>query len=356
MGLPDINLVFHNAATTAIARSQRGIVGAILKDSAPAVTGAHELLDESQIPAELSAVNQDYLKKTFIGYVNKPQKVIAYVLNTDAADLNTALDYFALHKIDYLVGPVDCSTDEAQAISDWIKTERENKRTPKAVLPNTAADNEGIINFTSSAIKTGDTEYTTAGYCGRIAGLIAGTPIAISSTYAQLPEVTDVNRLTEAEMDTAIDNGEFIIFHDGEKVKCGRGVNSLKTTTTEKGEAFKKIKIVEAVDMMEDDIRMTVQDNYIGKYSNSYDNKCLLISAIQDYFMELESEGVLQAGNSTVGIDIAKQKTYLQENGKDVIKMSEQEIKKADTGSHVFLSGSVGILDTIEDIDLDISF
>lgn len=356
MGLPNINIVFRTAASTAVRRAQRGIVGVILRDSAAGVSGAQSMDDETKIPAALSAVNQDYLEKIFLGYVNKPKKVLAYVLAADAADFTEALAYFATQKINWLVGPPDCSVVDATAISAWIAAQRAGKRTPKSVLPNTAADSEAIVDFTTEGIKVGSTEYTTAAYCGRIAGLIAGTPIKISCTYAPLSEVTDITRLSEPEMDAAVDAGKFIIFHDGEKVKVGRGVNSLTTTTEDKGEAYKSIKIVEAIDMMRDDVRLLTQDNYIGKHPNSYDNKCLLITAIQEYFSELEKQEVLNAGKSTVEIDLEKTKAYLIEQGVDVSEMTDQEIKTANTGKRVILKGSVGILDTIEDVDLDMSF
>lgn len=351
MGMPSINIVFRTAAASVVNRSQRGVVGVILKDSSKDVTGAQIMTDETKIPVKLSAVNQDYLAKTFIGYVNKPAKVIAYVLAADATDFTAALAYFATQKINYIVGPPDCTADEAQAIATWIKAQRADKRTYKAVLPNTAADSEGIINFATDGIAAGSV-YTTAAYCGRIAGLIAGTPITIASTYAPLPEVTDVTRLAEADMDAAVDAGKFIIFHDGEKVKVGRAVNSLQSTTDDKGDAFKKIKIVDAMDMMKDDIRLLTQDTYFGKYPNSYDNKCLLITAIKDYFSELEKEDVLAPG-TVVEINIEKTKAYLESQQKDISKMTDQEIKMADTGTHVFLNGSTGIYDTIEDLDLD---
>jgi hypothetical protein len=201
----------------------------------------------------------------------------------------------------------------------------------------------------------GTTEFTAAQYCSRIAGLIAGTAMTISCTYAPLPEVTDVDRLTKADMDTAIEDGEFIIFYDGEKVKVGRGVNSLQTTTESKGVSFQKIKIVEAVDMIQSDIKLTAQDNYIGKYANSYDNKCLLISAIKAYLKGLENDGILEVGSSTVDIDVDAQETYLQSQGIDTSNMTEQQIKEAATADQVFLMASIKILDAIEDIDLSIT-
>jgi hypothetical protein len=119
--------------------------------------------------------------------------------------------------------------------------------------------------------------------------------------------------------------------------------------------AFKKIKIVEAVDMMNSDIRTTAQDSYIGKYANSYDNKCLLVTAVKGYLRRLESDGVLETETSSVEIDIEAQENYLISIGTDTSGMKEQEIKEANTGDKVYLMATVTILDAIEDIDLAIT-
>lgn len=355
MGLPNINIEFKTQGISAIKRSAKGVVAIILKDATEGVQGAHALTNSTQMPAELDATNKGYVNQAFIGYVNAPRKILLYVLPKTAENLSAALNYFATQTSDYLVAPPDCSVTEATEIAVWIGSMRANDFTPKAVLPNKAADSEAIINFTTDDIKVNDSEYETSGYCARIAGLIAGTPMTISCTYAPLPEVTDVERLSKEQMDQAIDNGEFIIFHDGEKVKVGRAVNSLQTTTQDKGDIFKKIKIVEAIDMIKNDIKITAQDSYIGKYSNSYDNKCLLITAISGYFTQLELSGILQAGISSVGIDMKAQEAYLQSMGIDTSKMTEQEIREANTGEKVFLEASFKILDAIEDIDLNIA-
>lgn len=355
MGLPNINIKFKTQAAASITRSQKGVVAIILKDATVAAHGEHVLTNATQIPAELTATNKSYVTQAFLGYVNPPRKVILYVLATDTENLTAALTYFATQVVDYIVGPPDCDATGATEIATWIASQRADDFTPKAVLPDKAADSEAIINFTTDEIKVGATSYNTAGYCARIAGLIAGTPMNISCTYAPLPEVTDVTRMTKEDMDEAIDAGEFIIFHDGEKVKVARGINSLQTTTQDKGDIFKKIKIVEAMDMIKRDIKMTAQDSYIGKYANSYDSKCLLISAISGYFQTLEQAGILQSGASSVGIDLAAQELYLKGQGIDTSEMTEQEIKEANTGDKVFLAAKVKILDAIEDIDLDIA-
>ena len=354
MGLPNINIAFKSTAASAVQRSEKGVVALILKDAKE--NGGHAYTNVTQVPSTLGAANQAYVQRAFLGYVNPPRKVLVYVLPAAAEALTDALNWLATQVFDYLAGPPDCSEAEATAIAAWIASRRTNDAAIcKAVLPNKAADSEAIVNFATDDIQVGSTEYTTAQYCARIAGLIAGTPMTISCTYAPLPEVADIGRLAKAEMDTAINAGKFILFHDGEKVKVGRGVNSLQTTTQDKGDAWKKIKLVEVMDMIQADIRTTAQDSYIGKYANSYDNKCLLISAIKGYLTSLEQAGILQVGSSSVGIDVAAQETYLQSIGVDTSKLSEQEIKEANTGDKVFLQASIQILDAIEDINLNIT-
>lgn len=353
MGLPNINIIFKTQAASFVKRSEKGVVAMILKDSK--LNGSHEYTNVSEIPTTLTKENQSYIARAFTGYVNPPRKVLVYVLAADG-ELADALAYFATVKFDYLVGAPDCSEEDAQTIATWIKSRRADEATPKAVLPNIAADHEGIINFTTEGITAGETSYTAAQYCSRIAGLIAGTPRDISCTYAPLPELTDITRLSKDDMDTAIDAGKFILYHDGEKVKVARGVNSLVTTSADKGDAFKKIKIVETVDMIREDIQSLAEDSYFGKYANSYDNKCLLITAISGYLEQLELDGILRAGASKVKINVEAQEAYLKSIGVDTSKMSEQQIKEADTGAKVFLTASIGILDAIEDIDLIIFF
>ena len=136
-------------------------------------------------------------------------------------------------------------------------------------------------------------------------------------------------------------------------------MNSLVTTTQGKLEAYQTIKTVDIMDMIYDDIRKTVQDSYIGKYTNDYDNKCLLISAITGYFKELENGRLLQKNVSTVDIDVEAVKTYQLEHGNytkdELAKMSDQEIKQLDTKKKVFLTATIKILDAMEDIELPVN-
>ncbi len=383
MGAPSIDISFIEKAISAVKRGERGIVMLWVKDRLPeSAINPITVVTESDIPEGLSDTTVEQIKLAMMGYTNAPKKVLVYCMNVIAdADEETidagykkAMAAAETIRFDYLAIPTVETDGKGEDIATWVKSMRGNKKKKiKAVLPNVAADNEGVINFTTEeSIKTEtitgkdgkktitDIVYTTEQYCARIAGLIAGTPMTIASTYAPLPELSDCTRLTDN--DTPVDKGEFIIFYDGEKVKVVRGVNSFVTTIDGKGDSFKKIKIVEAMDMINDDIVKTAQDSYLGKYANTYSNKCLLTTAISSYFAQLKRDDIVSS--YSIGLDAEAIRIYLKGRGlqatlddgtiKDVDECSDEEIITADTGASVFLTGNVKILDAIEDIKMPI--
>lgn len=354
MGLPDIVIEFTKKAVTAVKVGTGGIVGIILKDSAH--NGALILNGVDEIPTGFTADNQAYIERAFIGL---PKKVIVYTLPTTATDYNDAFKYFGTVKVNYMCGAPDMSQAEATAFATWLTGIRANsKKRPCAVLPNTASDNKGIINFKltgTGSIEVGEADYTVAEYCSRIAGLLAGIDLKVSATYKPLAEVTGIPVATDDEVDAVIDAGGLTLYNDGERIVIARGVNSLVTVTETETEDLKKIKILAIQDMIETDIFGTINASYIGNYSNSYDNKILLITAIKGYLSKLEDKGYLATGKSTMEINVAKQKAYLEGIGVDTSELDEQAIKEYNTGSNVFLKGKVSILDAIEDVDIVIS-
>ena len=382
LGMPSINISFIEAGIEAIQRSPRGIVALILEeatdtitklktdhkvgdDTAKAIENPFTIYTTDDIPPELSDDNKDYITKCLIGYTKTPYRVKVLLVeknaenDTKADKFADALSVLATERWDYLAIPT-ITDAQCEAVATWVKTNRENKfKKVKVVLPKCAGDYEGIIDFGNTSIKTKTKTYSPAEYTARIAGLIAGTPMTISATYAPLAEVIDCDRHTLDENDEKVNKGEFFIWFDGEKFKMSRAVNSLVTTTQGKLEAYQTIKTVDIMDMIYDDIRKTAQDSYIGKYTNDYDNKCLLISAIQGYFLELERGRLLQKDYSQVDIDVDAVKNYQISHGlhtkDELAKRSDLEIKKLDTKKKVFLTAKIKILDAMEDIELPIN-
>lgn len=348
---PRVTVSFTELGISAITRGDKGTVAVIVRDAADVLP--FSITQASQTPTTLGKENQDYIKRTFLGYVTPPKKVIVYVMGADGA-ISDALDYMAAQVFDYIVGPADCTEKEAADIASWVKSQRLNNGAKyKAVLPNHKADNYAIVSFTGDAMTDGTTVWATAAYCSRIAGLLAGTPMKIAATYAPLPELSDCARLTKEESDEAVGAGELALRWDGRKVKLDRAVTSLVTTSQGMLDSFKKIKIVEIMDLIRTDITATAEDEYVGKYANSYDNKMLLVAAVRGYFMGLEQSCLVQPGY-TVDIDVDKQEQFLVSKGVNTEEMTEQQLREADTGSHVFLLVRCKILDAIEDIDINV--
>jgi hypothetical protein len=375
---PEINISFTERGASAIARGSRGVVLLAVKDEFVApLKNPVVVTSTGDIPSAASDATKEQIKLALIGYQTAPIKVLVYGMGiaedaeTDAVDkaYTDAQTAWKDIKFDYLAIPTVSTDGKAQEISTWVKSMRTAKKRIKAVLPNVAADNEGVINYTinknvyAETITNTDgstervtTEYTAEQYCGRIAGLLCGTPLTISATYAPLSELDDCERLDD--IDAAVGKGQFIVFYDGEKVKTCRAVNSFVTTVQGKGDSYKKCKIIDCMDLIADDLEKAIQDDYLGKYSNSYDNKCVLIAAIKMYFKQLSIDGIVN-DDFGVDFDIDAIKVYLIGRGKyteeELAAMDDAAIAKLDTGSRVMLKANVTILDAMEDVDLPIA-
>ena len=416
LGMPDIVVAFKERGMESIQRSKRGIVMLVLEEEDKDLVNDHlDLYSVDDIPSEgITDFSREQMQLALEGYQLAPKKVMAYFIppvaedeetadtgagegtdSGDGADLDAETggvsdsdtvaggtteetstetettttekkqDYSAVLKLaeavkfTYLVIP-QIRDSQVREIASWIKSMRTVKHImAKAVLPNCAADNEGVINFTNRIIKTKDKSYTAAEYCSRVAGLLAGTPMTIAATYAPLAELVEVEMETKEERDARVARGEFFLFSDMQKIKVARAVNSFVTTYQGKGDQFKKCKIVELLDMIHDDIRQTGHDSYIGKYANSKENRDLLCTAITGYFKTLETEGLLEVDENEAFIDITAVKNWRLSNGlntkEELESMDEGEIKKLNLHDNVFIAADLSPLDAMENIQVNCS-
>lgn len=343
MGLPIIDISFKQLAKSAVIRSQRGIVALILKDTTKA---SLTVFDEGDIPSSLTKENQGLIKDVLKG---SPNKIELFVLGT-GTNISEALTYFEGIEFNLMCMP-SAETSDVTAIKAFIKKMNDIvKYKCDAILANDKADSEAIINYTAKNIVVNGESVTTANHTARMAGLIEGTPLHQSITFATLSDVDAIENLTKEQADTRINNGELILVREMGKVRVARGVNSLTTLTDVKGNAFQKIKLRKTLNLIHNDLRRVIVEKYIGKVPNNYDNKCILITEIKNYLDELATEQLIEKVN-TVGIDLSAQKKWLKDNTSlDVNAMTEQEIKEANTQSNVFIAIYLKVVDAMEDI------
>lgn len=459
MGLPAIVISFREAARTAVVRSQRGVVGLILRESVIPDTNPFVVSTEGDIPSGLTAANKLQIKNALKGYTQAAYQVHVYVIpalgstyttytavtptityttvsnptgnpstsgyyekNGDVYTLSTdttvdedktyytrttdnpvtegwyelsdgdyiastdtavdesktyyeketttapteaefdqyesALEYFVMKNVNYLAIPTVQTEGLASEVASWIKTLHadEKQNSPMiAVLPNCAADSEFIINYTTPSVTDSDGNiYTPELFCSRLAGLFATTPLTSSATYAELPEIEDCTFRKRAAIDAEIDAGQLVVFYDGEKYKIGRAVNSFTSVTLTKSKRYSKIRVIEIMMMIKADIAKNMEDNYIGKVTNSFDNKLLLAGEITNYFSLLTQEGALSSG--TCDIDVDANRKWLKAEGYDIDGWTDAQIREALTEEQVFLQANIGLLDAMEDITIDIVF
>ena len=222
MGLPIIDISFKQLAKTAVIRSERGIVALILKDTTKA---SLTVFDEGDIPSNLTEPNQALIKDVLKG---SPNKIELYVLGEEG-EIAEALTYFESVEFNLMCMP-QAESGDATSIKTFIKKMNEVvKYKCDAILANEKADSEAIINYTAKNIVVGGESVTTANHTARIAGLIEGTPLHQSITFATLSDVDAIENLTKEQADTRIDAGELILGREMGKVRVARGVNSLTT-------------------------------------------------------------------------------------------------------------------------------
>lgn len=365
-GMPQIIINFRTKGTTAIKRSARGIVAMILHNETKDEIHNYTIRDVSDIPnTGLTDENVDLIKKCLLG---TPLRILVYTLpntNVEGATKTqaNALKMLTNIKWNWLCAPT-ASVQEQQDLASWIKAQRNNKhKTFKAVLSGQAADHEGIVNFCTNDIKvqtdtdsSGNpvyTTYTALQYTARIAGILAGLALDRSATYFKLTEVESVE--VYEDIDTLIDHGELLLIdeQDGDGVKIARACNSLTTFTTDKGEEFRKIKIIEGIDMVTDDIRDTFKKYYVGKVINDYNHKMLFISAILVYFSEIKGNVLDADAANTVDINTTWQSNYAKLHGDDPTTMSVMEIRQYNTGDTLALVGDIRFVDAMENLKID---
>ena len=369
-GLPQVLINFRTQGTTAIKRSARGIVAMILHDGGKNEIQQFRISDTTDIPDEiLSAKSVELVKLCLKG---TPLRVLLYVIpevgtevepDGHLTDQNDVLDLIQAVKWNWICNPTSTGTEQAD-LSSWVIAQRNNKRkTFKAVCAKQAADHEGVVNFCTDDIvaengtdENGDPVYTTYNavqYTARIAGILAGLALDRSATYFSLTEVQSVESYTDIE--ERIDKGQLLLFdeQDGNGVKIARACNSLTTFTTDKGEDFRYIKIIEALDLITDDVRDTFKKYYVGKVINDYNHKMLFITAVLVYFDEIKGNVLDRDGKNTVDIDEQAQLNYAKLKGEKTEDMSAMEIRKYNTGTKVMLAGNIKPVNAMEDLAIN---
>ena len=359
IGQPTIDIEFIQKAVTAIARSERGVACVVVYDDTPTEAGYYTYKYATDIPStRYTAENLAILKRCWLCAVNK---VIVVHVPTDAefSDVTAILETI---KYNYICVVND---EVQQDLVTYIITKNANspgKKMVAVVYDASTADSKYVINLKNAWVHDVDTkaQVDMVNYLPRITSVLANLPLNRSITYYELEDIDNVDMsfvTVEDPIDEFIDDGYLVLWMDEDVVKVGRGVNSLTTFTATDTEDMRKIVIVEAMNLILEDIYNTFKDYYVGKYKNSYDNQCLFISAVNTYFRQLAREEILDPSFDNVSfVDVETQRDAWLATGKtEAADWTEAQVKEMTFKSWIYLAGNIKILDAIEDLKFRIT-
>lgn len=349
IGMPKVKIVFESAGLTAIQRSELGIVLLLLEAKNDNELGSYKFNSLVDVPEEVE-FDEDTIRLIRFAFQAHPRKMLVEVYK-DSADLKKTLNELQLVKFNYYAAPNANETD-LETIQSWhMDIVNEKDKTIKFVAYDWAADHETVINWCVPRIVYNNREYSGQEATALIASQLAALPLTRSFTYFSWPLLTDADLPFADNEDKAVNEGKLFLAYDGEKYKIARGVNSLVTYHARKGEDFSKIKIVDSMHLIKDDIRDTWNEFYVGKILNTYENKMQFIALINRvYFVELRNTVLENSDRNRVDIDVPANLRYAIKRQAKVDEMTTQQIREFNTGSNVFLDGYVSILDAMEDL------
>lgn len=347
---PKFNVEFKEDAVLAIQRQERGTVVMILKDTTNAELDRVVYRGLGDVKkADWTAENFNRLTLAFLG---NPSKVVVIKAEDDFIKVQAKLGFYD----NYIVCYPEATETDKTALTNYIKIQRQKNNYSTAILANaTTADAYYVVNFAGTGIKANingeNTAFTTGDYTARLAGALSGLSDSRSATYYELPEITDCTLPESPDADAQA--GRMVILHQDGTFKFSRAVNSLTTLGDGITEAFQKIRIVDILDEIANDVVTTFRTGYVGKYTNNFSNKSRLVGAINAYLQQLVREGKLEEENDNkVQISYDKTKLYIEGKGVSTEGMTYQDVIRYNTGSNVFLDGVCSPTDAMEDLDL----
>lgn len=337
IGLPKVDVIFKGLANTAVVRSGRGIACLIIKDNTGMDTlelskaKKETLVNEEELKAK-SVITENKILKQYKGftevestdYAEENYKIIEDVFLTEINKLyvikipnNKTFDDikpFIKKDINW-IAYIGETREDQKKLADFVKLENKSRsKKLKAIcynLQEAEADYMHIVNFVNaSVIKADGKSIVGYKYLGRLLGVLTGCRMDMSVTYSILSDLNSVEQIGDTDaINEAIGKGKFVLINDDDGVRIARGINSLQKNDKEHTEDMKYITIVEAMDLIYEDIVNTFKQVYLGKFKNSYDNQVLFISAINSYFRDLAREEILDPNYNNISfVDIEKQR------------------------------------------------
>ena len=191
-------------------------------------------------------------------------------------------------------------TDDASQYITAVKSWRDDmgKKCQVVVYNETKPDHEGVINVKSTVSDEGAEAYALVAW---VAGAEAGANVNESCTNMRYDgEYKIVTDKTQVQLEQAIKDGEFVFHLVYGEVRVLEDINSLVTTTVDKGEDFKSNQTIRVIDQIANDIAKLFNTKYLGRIPNDASGRISLWADIVAHHRQLEEIRAIENFDSTL--------------------------------------------------------
>lgn len=204
----------------------------------------------------------------------------------DGASHQTYLDKIEAYSFN-VMGVVTADSTIQSLYANFCKRMRDEVGAKfQVVLYNQASDYEGIINLKNAVSDNG---VSTASLVYWVTGIAAGCAVNKSNLNKKYDgEFTVSADYTQAQLEAAINAGEFTLHKVGMDIRVLSDINSLVTTSDTKGDVFKDNQSIRVIDQIANDIATLFNTKYLGTVPNDASGRISLWADIVKHHEQLQ--------------------------------------------------------------------
>lgn len=257
-----------------------------LKIDTQTVTNASELIDNEFVDFKKEVQLSVTVAKPLTGGTNG-----SGVTSSDHQSFLNLIESYSFNAI----GVVTENATINKLYSEFVKRIRdEYGMKTQSVTWRNEADYEGNVNVKNEVIGG-----NKASLCYWVTGIIAGCEVNKSNTNKLYDgEFIPKTSFTQAELETCIDKGEFVLHQVGENVRVLLDINSLVATSDSKGEIFKDNQTIRIADEIANSIANLFNTKYLGSVTNNESGRVSLWTDIVMIFNNLATIKAIEEFNS----------------------------------------------------------
>lgn len=349
MGLPEVAIEFQEKKSNFIHRLGRGMVAIPFVNAAFTTSVVASATDPADIAAALGETFPADQKETVTAEMQRALNGgAAKAICVCAKDATTAETLLSAQRFNHLA-LCNLEDNDQTAMQTWASGKNYACGRNFLIFGASSLFDEAADGHVVAVDDTNLTEENTTS--AALAGVFAGLSQESGTYYVMNRNTDGTGYATKDQADADVDKGIITVFFDGEKAKISRAVTTYYAEDPKS--AFAKIRNVDAMNMIIDDINDAFVEQYVGKELNSYDRKMAFIGLInQSYLAGLEGDVLDPDGENKVDIDVEAHKELAKAAGENVGEMTEMQLRKYNTGSALYLTGTIRFLDTMEDLKI----